>query len=119
MEVVVVHQSQAVLDDIKSLDAYVKEEVNVRNVRYTTERGKFFGAVAKPNKRALGHRLGPKASAVMTAVSALTNEQVTTLQKNGSIEVRGDGFTETIKLEEVEIELQFTGDKTVLEVDIA
>jgi len=100
-EVIIVHEDQGVLDNIKTLESYIKVELNVHNVSYSTEEEKYCTLSAKLNGSAedengvkLGRRLGKKMGAVNAAMRKLTHKEVSDFQTAGKI-----------TLEEVEIPL--------------
>eukprot|EP00301_Raphidiophrys_heterophryoidea_P026968 c9418_g1_i3.p1 GENE.c9418_g1_i3~~c9418_g1_i3.p1 ORF type:complete len:1211 (+),score=221.13 c9418_g1_i3:517-3633(+) len=90
--VLLVHPSQSVLDDIKSLEGYVIEQLNVRGVEYTTDEQKYVELKAQPEFALLGERLGNDMKAVAKEVAALTNSQIQSFEKSGSIALAGYSF---------------------------
>ena len=60
-EVVVIHKSQEYLDEIISLQSYVKEELNIRNITVSADKDKYnVSARAEPDHMILGKRLKGK-----------------------------------------------------------
>ena len=95
----IIHHDQKVLDNIKSLEDYVKSELNVRDVRYSTEESKFVDLKADADGKVLGRKLGKKFKKVHTAVRALTAEEVVKFEREGELVVEDV----TIKLSDCNI----------------
>eukprot|EP00188_Purpureofilum_apyrenoidigerum_P000327 Plantae.Rhodophyta-Purpureofilum_apyrenoidigerum.ctg11373.p1 GENE.Plantae.Rhodophyta-Purpureofilum_apyrenoidigerum.ctg11373~~Plantae.Rhodophyta-Purpureofilum_apyrenoidigerum.ctg11373.p1 ORF type:complete len:562 (-),score=111.21 Plantae.Rhodophyta-Purpureofilum_apyrenoidigerum.ctg11373:245-1903(-) len=85
----VIYRDQAVLDDIKTLEAYVKSELNVRNVVYSTREEDFVELRADADGRVLGRKLGKSFASVHKAVKNLSSEEVKKLEATGSVEIEG------------------------------
>ena len=54
----IVHRDSALLDEIGTLENYLKAELNVKEVRYETDESSYIALYAKPNFPVLGKRLG-------------------------------------------------------------
>lgn len=90
-ELVVIHSNPHFLDDVKKLEYYVLEEVNVRKVTYKADDGNApVRYKAEPDNRVLGKRLGEKLKQVDTAMKNLSNEQLDQLQKEGELDICGE-----------------------------
>jgi isoleucyl-tRNA synthetase len=90
----VVHRDQALLDDLRALESYVKAELNVLDVAYDTDESAYIELVAKPNFPLLGKRLGKRMKSFQPLIRALSAEQIQTLQAAGSITVDGEAFSD-------------------------
>lgn len=89
----VVNRDAALLKEMQALESYLKEELNVREVAYSTDESAFIELVAKPNFPLLGKRLGKRMKAFQQSISALDAKAIASLQENGQIEVDGEVFS--------------------------
>ncbi|XP_036043283.1 isoleucine--tRNA ligase, cytoplasmic isoform X2 [Onychomys torridus] len=105
-EIVVIHQDPEALEDIKSLEKYIIEELNVRKVTLSTDKNKYgIRLRAEPDHMVLGKRLKGAFKAVMMAIKQLSNEELEQFQKSGSIVVEGH------ELHEEDLRLMYTFDQ--------
>lgn len=105
----VVHKDQAYLNDVRSLETYLKEEMNVRNVEFSSEVDKFILLKAEPNRKSLGTRLGKKAGEVGKAIQALTHQQLLEFQAAQQITVAGEVLTSA----DMDVIMAFQGDAKI------
>ncbi|KAG9483419.1 hypothetical protein GDO78_009373 [Eleutherodactylus coqui] len=106
-EVVVIHQEAESLADIKSLEKYILEELNVRKVTVSTDKNKYgIRLRAEPDHMVLGKRLKGAFKSVMAAIKELKSEQLEEFQKMGSITVEGH------ELHEEDVRLLYTFDQS-------
>ncbi|XP_004870143.1 isoleucine--tRNA ligase, cytoplasmic isoform X3 [Heterocephalus glaber] len=106
-EIVVIHQDPDALNDIRSLEKYILEELNVRKVTLSTDKYKYgIRLRAEPDHMVLGKRLKGAFKAVMMAIKQLNGEELEQFQKSGSIVVEGH------ELREEDIRLMYTFDQT-------
>ncbi|XP_038628151.1 isoleucine--tRNA ligase, cytoplasmic [Tachyglossus aculeatus] len=102
-EVVVIHQDPEALKDIQSLEKYILEELNVRQVTVSTDKNKYGITLrAEPDHMVLGKRLKGAFKTVMASIKELKSEQLEEFQKNGTIVVAGH------ELHEEDICLKYT-----------
>jgi len=85
----VIHQSQSLLDEVKKLETYIKTELNVKEVLYSTEEDKYIKLFAKPNSRVLGKRLGKEFGKMMGMIKKLDSESLKVFEAKGSMELGG------------------------------
>ncbi|KAL6075343.1 hypothetical protein STEG23_005293, partial [Scotinomys teguina] len=105
-EIVVIHQDPEALEDIKSLEKYIIEELNVRKVTLSTDKNKYgIRLRAEPDHMVLGKRLKGAFKAVMMAIKQLSSEELEQFQKSGSIVVEGH------ELHEEDLRLMYTFDQ--------
>ncbi|MCY3884136.1 MAG: isoleucine--tRNA ligase [Gammaproteobacteria bacterium] len=90
---VVIHRDDSVLDDIRSLEEYVKGELNVKKVLYDSDEGKYVNWVAKPNFPVLGKRLGKRMKKFQQLIQELGSQELEKFQVDGSIELNNETFT--------------------------
>ncbi|XP_030314113.1 isoleucine--tRNA ligase, cytoplasmic isoform X1 [Calypte anna] len=89
-EVVVIHQDPEALENIRSLEKYILEELNVRQVTLSTNKDKYGVRLrAEPDHMVLGKRLKGEFKVVMAAIKELKSEQLEKFQETGSIVVEG------------------------------
>uniref|UniRef100_A0A3Q2UHY5 Isoleucine--tRNA ligase, cytoplasmic n=1 Tax=Fundulus heteroclitus TaxID=8078 RepID=A0A3Q2UHY5_FUNHE len=106
-EVVVIHQDPEALKDIQSLQKYILEELNVRQLTLSTDKDKYgIRLRAEPDHMVLGKRLKGAFKAVTASIKELTSEQLEAFQKSGSIMVDGH------ELHEEDLRLMYTFDQT-------
>uniref|UniRef100_A0A8V1ADD0 Isoleucine--tRNA ligase, cytoplasmic n=1 Tax=Gallus gallus TaxID=9031 RepID=A0A8V1ADD0_CHICK len=89
-EVVVIHQDPEALENIRSLEKYILEELNVRQVTLSTNKDKYGVRLrAEPDHMVLGKRLKGAFKPVMAAIKELKSEQLEEFQETGTIVVEG------------------------------
>lgn len=89
-EVVVIHQDPEALENIRSLEKYILEELNVRKVTLSTNKDKYGVRLrAEPDHMVLGKRLKGAFKSVMAAIKELKSEQLEEFQETGTIVVEG------------------------------
>lgn len=99
-EVVVIHKDPSVLQDVTSLQNYIKEELNVRTVTVTSDKCKYGVMLrAEPDHKVLGLRLKGAFKTILAAIKDLTDDQLVAFQQTGQIEVAGHQLsTEDLRL---------------------
>ena len=102
----VVETDQTVLDDLKSLESYIVLELNILELKLSTEEGKYIKVTLEPERAKLGKRLRNKASAVYKAIAALSPESVKEFTQKGKIEIEGC----EIAADDVKVNRSFVGD---------
>ncbi|MFN5423622.1 MAG: isoleucine--tRNA ligase [bacterium] len=89
---------------LKKVEALILAEVNVKEVQYIPADNDFIRKKVKANFVVLGKKLGAKMKAAASSISAMTQEQIRTLESMGSIELNVENEFITILREEVEIQ---------------
>ncbi|CAN5277259.1 isoleucine--tRNA ligase [soil metagenome] len=84
-----------VLDDkfaqrIKGVEDIIKSEVNVKSIEYIDDTSGLLVKKVKPNFAKLGKQYGPRMKEVSAVISALSKEEINTLDKKGLL--TKDGF---------------------------
>lgn len=106
-EVVVIHQDPEALKDIQSLQKYILEELNVRQLTLSTDKDRYgIRLRAEPDHMVLGKRLKGAFKSVTASIKSLSNEQLEAFQKTGSIVVDGH------ELHEEDLRLMYTFDQS-------
>src|SRR5205823_10520418 len=92
---------------IERFDALVREELNVKAVRYVSEADELGRWELKPNYRALGPRFGKQMPQVAAAVAALDAQSVAArLREGGTVGLAVDGQEHPVGADEVELVMQ-------------
>ncbi|KAK2874542.1 hypothetical protein Q8A67_021695 [Cirrhinus molitorella] len=106
-EVVVIHQDPEALRDIQSLQKYILEELNVRQLTLSTDKDKYgIRLRAEPDHMVLGKRLKGAFKSVTSSIKELKSEELENFQRTGSIVVDGH------ELHEDDLRLMYTFDQT-------
>jgi isoleucyl-tRNA synthetase len=87
---VVIHPDQQYLDDVKSLENYICEELNIRDLVLSSDEEKYkvqYSATA--DFSVLGKKLKKDAIKVKKALPNLTSQEIKDFLKNGDISVDG------------------------------
>lgn len=95
----VINRDQGLLDDMRRLDAYIADELNVQRVDYDVNEEQYIELVAKPNFPLLGKRLGKEMKRFQKAINGLDAENIAALQAEGEIQLEGEKFSN----EEIEV----------------
>lgn len=98
-------EEQSVVESVKDI---ILDEVNVKEVEYVKDESGIVSKSAKPNFPVLGKRLGSKMKAVAAKINDLGNEEITTFEQDGVIELSLDNG-ETVRISSDELEIQRTG----------
>ena len=98
-KITIINSDPSLLEQMKSLESYVREELNVRAVEYATDEGSYIDLAAKPNFPLLGKRLGKRMREYQAKIGQMTFDEIADFQKNGEITIEDEIFS----LEEIEI----------------
>ncbi|NXE65755.1 SYIC protein, partial [Calcarius ornatus] len=83
-EVVVIHQDPEALENIRSLEKYVLEELNVRALTLSADKARYGVRLrAEPEHTVLGRRLKGAFKPLMAAIKELSSEQLERFQETG------------------------------------
>jgi isoleucyl-tRNA synthetase len=69
--------------------ALIKDELNVKSVRHTSDAGELFSYNAKANFKMLGPKVGAGMKEMASSISSLSNEQIADLLTDAEIELNG------------------------------
>lgn len=84
----------------------IRDELNVKEIRYAGKRGDFVRHDVRPNFRLLGKRLGPLMPKLKTALEAADGDALAAaLEAGGALELEVDGQPVRLEREEVEVRL--------------
>ncbi|KAI7448578.1 isoleucyl-tRNA synthetase, partial [Hortaea werneckii] len=87
---VVLHQDQQFLDDVKTLQGYILEELNVRDLVLTTEEAKYgveYSVMA--DVKSLGMKFKKDAAKIKAALPKLSKDEIHSYLSSGSLTVEG------------------------------
>ena len=116
----IVNSDAALLEDMRSLESYVRDELNVQSVEYSADESAYIELYAKPNFPLLGKRLGKRMKAFAGVIANLDIGQISELQNNGDIQLTVAGESETFSSEEIQVQQQArAGTNTVSNRQIA
>jgi isoleucyl-tRNA synthetase len=90
---IIIHRDGALLQQIETLEEYLKAELNVKQVRYEQDEGKYIELRARPNFPVLGKRLGKRMKAFQGLIQSLGADQIEALYNGGTTELGGETFT--------------------------
>lgn len=82
-------------EQIKAIAELIKQEINVKEIQLINaeEASHLIVKQIKPNFKALGSRLGKDMKVVGAAIADFSAEQISTLEKEGKIEIQGYEIT--------------------------
>ncbi len=75
---------------VKSVEAIIKAEVNVKEIQYIDDTSGLLVKKVKPNFARLGKQYGPKVKEVAAVIHSFSKGEITTIEKTGSL--KKDGF---------------------------
>jgi isoleucyl-tRNA synthetase len=88
---------------IQQVESLILHEVNVKEVQYISESDGILVRNIKPNFKTLGPRFGKLMKQIAAAITEMNQEQISTLERDGNINVMIDGAPQTIELGDVDI----------------
>lgn len=95
----ILHRQERILAELRPLEAYIREELNVKEVRYSTAEDTKVALSAKPTPQLLGPRFGKAFGKVSKQIAGLAQEQMLTLEAGETLSLDGEVF----RPEEVQI----------------
>jgi isoleucyl-tRNA synthetase len=105
VEVVLADASR--IEWLKTHDALVREELNVKTVDYTTEGDQYVQYMVCPNFKRLGPKVGKQVPDLKKALQeADGNALLQSLQANGSVTIQLPAGSVTLDSEDIEVRLQ-------------
>ena len=88
---------------IEQMEELILAEVNVKEINYITETEGVISKKLKPNFKLLGAKLGTKMKQASAVITALSQAQITQLEKEGILNLDIEGETIPLLVSEVEI----------------
>lgn len=111
----VVTSDEAYLEDVKSLEGYLKEELNTREIIFDKDEEKWCKLSVEPDNKLLGKRLGKTFKDVKMELLKLPHDEVMKYIKDNKITVCGQEIVEN----ELHVMREFMGDKEKYESAVA
>jgi len=110
-----IHKDQAALDAVKRLQAYIAEELNVREIHtaLVSSVPELVAFTCQPNHKALGARFGKDYKTIQKAINELSHEQLAQFVLSGKMSVAGHDFV----AEDILVSIDFVGDKKASDAD--
>ena len=88
---------------IEQMEELILAEVNVKEINYITETEGVISKKLKPNFKLLGAKLGTKMKQASAVITALSQAQITQLEKEGTLILEVEGESIPLLVSEVEI----------------
>ena len=88
---------------IEQMDELILAEVNVKEINYITETEGVISKKLKPNFKLLGAKLGTKMKQASAVIAALSQNQISELERNGSLSIQVEESAITLLINEVDI----------------
>ncbi len=87
-----IHRERELLNELKKLETYLKSELNVKKIEYSTEEENYIDLYARPNLPVLGKRLGKNLKQFLPLIKNLGSEELREFEQSGKIELNGEHF---------------------------
>ncbi|KAF2903728.1 hypothetical protein ILUMI_02436 [Ignelater luminosus] len=89
-EIIIIHQDNQYLSDIKSVEQYLLTEMNVRKVTLTVDKDKFgIKMQAKPDYKTLGVCFKSNYKSIAQTIESLTDNEINSLIAHDYVDVKG------------------------------
>ncbi|RPI06320.1 MAG: isoleucine--tRNA ligase [Ignavibacteriae bacterium] len=96
-------KSDADKKEIALMEEVILEEINVRQIEYVADESAIIKKKSKPNFKSLGPKFGKSVQPVAARLRDLTAEEISTLQRQGTLQLQIDGSEYTIDAGDVDI----------------
>jgi len=108
-EVVIIQKDQQCLKDIRSLEKYILEELNVKTLTLSTDKASYGVTLrAEPDHKTLGLRLKGAFKPVMAEIKELSDQVLTSFLEGEKLVIQGH----EIVAEDIRIMYSFSGEKS-------
>lgn len=88
----IIHKDQKLLDAVKHLEMYIKSELNIKEIKYSTNEDQYITLYAKPNARVLGKRLGSTFGKFMGLIKNLDGNTLNNFETTGTLQLAEETF---------------------------
>ena len=88
---------------IEQMEELILAEVNVKEINYITETEGMISKKLKPNFKLLGAKLGTKMKQASAVIAALSQNQISELERNGTLTIQVEESAITLLINEVDI----------------
>ena len=106
----IIHRDPKALSDLKQLEWYFQDELNIRKFEYVTKEEDYIQVKAKANFPVLGKRVGQKMKGIAAVIDKLTLTDLENLENGASLKIEGESIT----IADVEIKRSSLGDKPTI-----
>lgn len=89
--------------DIQAVESIITEELNVKSIEYVSDDTGIAQKSAKPNFKVIGKKFGKETQIAAGIIRALSAEEISRLEKSGSLEISVNGVNFTLAPDDVEI----------------
>lgn len=89
----IIHPTAEFLENVKQLEHYIKEELNIRKIEYSQNEEKYVELQARANGKILGPKLGKKFGPINKKIQQLSTNELFQLESGKSIEIDGETIT--------------------------
>lgn len=90
-------------EQIRKVEGLIKNEVNVKEFEYLTETEGFIKKKLKPNFKVLGAKMGAKMKQVAAAITQMTDQDISALERSSEFLLNIDGESVEINIGDVDI----------------
>jgi len=90
-------------EQLKLVEELIKNEVNIKEIEYLSSSNTFIRKKVKPNFSVLGKKIGPKIKSVVKALDGFTQEDISSLEKDGSYTLLIDSEPLILQISDIEI----------------
>ncbi|TWR30356.1 isoleucine--tRNA ligase [Mucilaginibacter pallidiroseus] len=80
-------------EQVEKVKELILSETNIKDIEYITDTAGFIKKKIKPNFKALGAKVGKDMKDVAAAINAFTQDDITELETNGSIQVLDNKYS--------------------------
>ena len=101
-EVLIDGKNKDLIGDLVDL---IKEELNVKEVKFIKDVENYMNFTVKPNFKVVGKVFGPLIKEFQTKLEGLTAEEISTLQKGGVVNMEIGGETKEVTLNMIDIRI--------------
>jgi isoleucyl-tRNA synthetase len=88
---------------IEQMEELILAEVNVKEINYITETEGVISKKLKPNFKLLGAKLGTKMKQASAVIAALSQNEISELERNGTLTIQVEGSSIVLLINEVDI----------------
>ncbi len=88
---------------IEQMEELILAEVNVKEINYITETEGVISKKLKPNFKLLGAKLGTKMKQASAVIAELSQQAISELERNGTLQIEVDGTSIALLINEVDI----------------
>ncbi|MCF7849668.1 MAG: isoleucine--tRNA ligase [Kiritimatiellales bacterium] len=99
----VVCDDEKLLANIQELESLISDELNVREVVFSTDSSELATIQAKPNFKQLGPKLGPLMKKAVPLINSLTDEQIAAISAGKTVVVEMEGKTIELTGSDIEV----------------